>query len=478
MSGESIGGIAVIAAMPIVITGVTIYGIASVVKSLAEQEKANREAQRLRIEREAGQFRMEAQKELEIELNEIEDRKRKRVQLQAQRESQESARNRRLKEIAGRERVASAMSSITMSQLDALKQNLSIKLERHTCQIADIRDPKLRTMLKDESGLIKDSLAHMMDQDCEIIQTCIEEFGRRICGIKECGYDPIEKQRIVGGLIAEIETDIECLPQSYSKLIEKDVIQIRECLEGLKRTAGANYAFSENLLKGLKQRLAEGIRFAEKKREADEKLLSQSERELKELLLDLDAIMASTEFSGRKKAASFRESLTKLYLLDDVSEINRELQRIRPEIKNLYAEYLEEKKNDLERIHIMNEVQEILTDMGYKAQQIHTAGSNKYRQMQFQIPGGEAVRLGLSLDKKFSAQLFHPEDSPDTNAEAFRRQEEKFCSHLPKLRERLKARGLLYTIQLEKKIHDSVVQQMVKPKKKRRADLRERRVGE
>ena len=102
----------------------------------------------------------------------------------------------------------------------------------------------------------------------------------------------------------------------------------------------------------------------------------------------------------------------------------------------------------------MNEVGAILSDMGYEAGQIHSAGSNKYTHMQFQIPGGEAIKLGLSLDKQFSAQVFHPEDAPDTNAEAFRRQEEKLCSHLPKLREKLKEKGLLYTIEVEKKIHE------------------------
>ena len=471
MSGESVGVVAV-AAIPVVIAGAAIYGIASVVNSLVEQEKANREAQRQRIEKEAGQFRFEAKQALENELREIEERKQKRARVEAQRAKEDEAKRQSLMEAAERDQIMQNVSKLSVSQLDAVKEKLNISLSRLINEVDDVKEKKLQEILKAEAALLGVSIKASNAGSVEGYKTTIDVFKTRIQEIKRYGYDTKEKEKIVKNIIGGIETDIEDLPQAYSLFIAKDIGEVKQSISEIKDKCAGNYAFYESILKGIKLRTREAISMAKKKWEYQEKLIDSIELEIRELLLCL----SSPVIKDKKRITAFMKEINGLYASNDILFVQTELRRLSDEVKALYMEYLELTKNDAERNYIMNSIGDVLHDMGYEPIPIEqdTVGKNKL--MEMKIPGGEAVRISLNTDKKFTAKVFRPEDAPDASYDAFRYQEEKFCSHLPELSKKMKDQGMAVKITIEKKYDASILKEVLKTKKKRRERLRERRL--
>ena len=397
----------------------------------------------------------------------------------AEKEREYDRKKQRLEELAQREEIAQKVSKMAMSKLDAKKQNLNIKLSRLITETENIKNNILRNGMGNYADLLISAIKNATDKEVEGINPLLEEFSSRLEGIKKFGYDPVEKEKAIKEIIDMIETDIEDMPSSYLKFIMSDINEIKHSISDIKRKLSGNYAFYENILKGIKLRLAYSISFAEKKYEENEKLLASIEKVMNELLIDLENIISSPITKDKKKAEALKQSLYGLYKYDvfnNSSFIKSELERLSSEIKARYMEYLELTKNEAERNYIMNSIKDILHEIGYEPIPVEqdTVGKNKL--MEMKIPGGEAVRIALGTDKKFSAKVFRPEDLLDASYDAFKAQEEKFCSDLPKLSKKMKEQGMAVNIGIEKKIDASILKEVLKTKKKRREDLKVRRL--
>jgi hypothetical protein len=118
--------------------------------------------------------------------------------------------------------------------------------------------------------------------------------------------------------------------------------------------------------------------------------------------------------------------------------------------------------------------------MGYEAIPVQSSekeqGGGKYKCIEMRIPGGEAVRIALGNDKQFTTKVFHPKDVLGASYDAFRAQEEKFCSDLPKFREKLKQKGMVLNIETEEKIDDSELEQLLETEEQRIEGLKEGRL--
>ncbi len=469
MSGESVGVVAV-AAIPVVIAGAAIYGIASVVNSLVEQEKANREAQRQRIEKEAGQFRLESKQALENELREIEERRQVRARAEAQKAKEDEAKRQSLMEAAERDRIMQNVSKLSVSQLDAVKEKLNISLSRLINEVDDVKEKKLQEILKAEAALLGVSIKASNVGNIEVHKSDLDVFKTRIQEIKKYGYDPEEKEKKVINIISGIEADIEDLPKAYAQFIAKDIGEVKQSISEIKDKCAGNYAFYESILKGIKLRTREAIAMAKKKWEHQEKLIDSIELEISELLICL----SSPVIKDANRIAAFKREINGLYATNDIDFVQTELRRLSDEINKLYIEYLELTKNEAERNYIMNSIGDVLHHMGYEPLPIEQDIVGKNKIMEMKIPGGEAVRIALNTDKKFTAKVFRPEDAPDASYDEFRAQEEKFCSHLPELSKKMKDQGMAVKITIEKKFDASILKEVLKTKKKRRDRLKER----
>jgi hypothetical protein len=464
MSGESFGGVAVIAAVPVVIAGATIYGIASVVKAIAEQEKASREAQRLRIEKEAAQFRAKIQEGIERESREIEERQKKRAELQAEKEREKEQKDRLLKEIAKRGEIAQKVSKMAMSKLDAAKQNLNNRIDRLINETSNIRNNALKKSTKDYAELLKASIKNATDTEIIDIEPLLEKFSSRLERIKQYGYDPVEKEKAIKEIIDGIETEIEDLPKSYAQFISDDISEIKQSISEIREKLEGNYAFYESILKGIKLRTREVISMAKKKWEHQEKLIESIGSEIKELLIDIECVVSSSLVQDKTKAIALRTSLNNLYAYD-VHTIKSKLQNLAPEIKKMYMAYIELEKLDRERHYIMNSVHNILTDMGYEVSAIPSKTLDKPEAplyAEFTIPGGEAVRLGFDMNKNVFAEVFHPETGKSVDSEKLRTQEKKWCSDIDKVKAGLKEKGLIFNEEWRRDFTDEDIERIEK----------------
>jgi hypothetical protein len=345
MSGEAVGVVAV-PAIPLLICGAAIYGMASVVKTLAEQEKASREAQRLRIEKEAAQITLEANKYREIELKEMEERRKKFKEIQDRKEKEEAL-ERKKKEEA--EKIEWISKNFSMSNLDGIIQNLNIDLQRVINDLENVKNAGNRKVLKNTAEELSAKLKSASNDNIWDIKKGVENFRGRVTRIKQYGFDPEEKEKLINQIIKKIETDIDALPRSYLHFIANDINEIQQSIGEIKGKLAGNYTFYESILKGIKLRTKETISAAKKKFEEHEKLKKSMEGEIKELFMRL----ASPVIKDEKRVAAFKREITNLYA-HDLAFAQKEIRRLSDEITAFYKEYLELPRLDGERNHILN----------------------------------------------------------------------------------------------------------------------------
>jgi hypothetical protein len=480
MSGESYGNVAVLpvaaAGISIVAGGAVVYGVASVIKSLVVKERANREAQKQRIEKEAIQFKLKARVALKEELKQIEERKKIRVETEKKKAEEEALRQQKLKALAKSDRIA---QNLSVSQLDGIKQNLNIKLLRLISELEYVKDKKLQKSLKKSAEILQITVKNSRGEDIEGNRKEIDDFISKVARIKGYGYDPKEKAQLFNKMIEDMKNVIRDIPSSYLGLIKGEISEIKQGLIDIKGNLQGKFINHEDNLKLINSRLQGTINYAKKKWEENEKLINSIEKEMKELSIDLKCIIGSSIIKDKDKAASLKSELYSLYAHDDLTFVQKDIKRLSPEIKALYREYIETEKLDGEKGYIVENVQEILTGLGYKAMQLpkdeKTKSNEGYTFLEFSIPGGEAVRVGVNHDKKFSAQVFHPDQEKAIETTSFRRQEERVCSDLPKLRKHLSEKGLNCKINEEEKIKDEHIEWLIKQVENKKIKKDERR---
>ena len=480
MSGEAVGSVGIlpvaIIGLPIVAGGAVIYGCAYVVKALVEHERAIREEQKKRIEHEVGKYLNEAHRQLDLDLREIEIRKSKRAEEQAKNHKVSESKVRRKKEESIKQ---SAHDKLSLSALDAVKENIAIELERYEAQISGIKKA-LQKSLQQEADRLRSDLIGVSASEMETLRSEVKAYGDRITNIKKHGYDPLEKERIIKRLLEEIENDIKDIPKCYLELIKNEIMEIKQSIEEIKTKISGNYVFYENILKNIKFRLLEDSREAKNKWEANVKLLEETEKEIEELTFELERVITTPLMKDKSKALGFKAALNNLYKLDpvtDIKVIRMNIDNIRPSINALYMEYLEAQKLESEREYIIDSVQDVLSELGYKASTISTQAADKrddYRFIELKIPGGEAVRLGVNQNKEFCAEVFHPAGAGALNTDAFRSQETRYCEHIKELKKGLEKKGLDYNIKAELKISEEKIM-WLKEKIQEKADELEER---
>lgn len=477
MSGESMGAIGAIALLPIAAGVGVCYGIAKVVGAVAEKEKLNRELQRRRIEAEARSVVASFKAETERELSAIAEKRKQREEQKAQR-NRESDRLLRQNE-ESREKIQSH-AELSMGELEAAKKNLRIEVARARQGVQRNVAPGLGKVLLEKVKIVESVLESASIGTINEARRLVEKLPAILKGIRECGYDAEEKRKTVEKLIYDIETELMCIPSSYHRFIGTDVREIQDAVASIKTKLEGNLAYQEDILRDIWKRLIWTSEEGKEKSSNYEIRLEATNKGAQELLISLEMVLSAPFPDLIEQAAALRDEVLDLYAQGDLDVVQSHLADIEPQVKALYGRYIELDLREAERVHILESVQEIMTEMGYEPRQIQKAPrptQKEYGEVHFSISGGMAVRFLLNDEKSFFAQVYHREDQEDVTEEEFREVETKFCKHLPVIVSSLQRKDLEMRLTVERKIDSSIVEKQTSKRRQRRHGERERRLN-
>lgn len=273
-----------------------------------------------------------------------------------------------------------------------------------------------------------------------------------------------EKEAEVLSKLQSIELEISNLNPLISELIKTDLLDIKNSLNKIKEKISGNYAYFENVLKWLHIRLKESVKKGEDKLESMEKEFDVLSKKVVELLTDIEIITTSPLLPDKDKALDLKTALENALLDRNINKIKGVIITITSELKTLYNQYLEIEKLNDERQYIIENVQNILTEMGYNVSRFpYQTSKNPQAPLhtEFNIPGGEAVRLGFSTDKSLFAEVFHPESEKLTNKSDFKKQEKKWCEDYSIMLEKLKNKGFVCQEKWRRDFTDGEIEEMI-----------------
>ena len=463
MSGESVGSAviipAAIIALPVLATGLVLKGCVSVVTAIIENERRIREEQRRKIAAEGKAFLSMAKQELETQMKEIEVRQKKRDEEVA------IARKKAGEDVANKkeeERRRHAHETLSVSEMEGVKQNLLNELGLYEARISRIKEAKLQQTLRQKAENIKSSINNLSPGEVEILRNEISALGESASVIISCGYDMEEKKTAINEMISFIESRLEIIPPVYFKYAIKDINEIQDALDDFKKDPFDNVRANEDRLKDLKVRIVHVLKKADEKWKDEIRETEEIEAIVTELRISAGVVLDSSLIADKTEAKALQSELSQLYALSNRAEIRMRLGDLTSKVNVLYLSYLEAKRLEDERDYILNNVQETLTGMGYKVKSLpykKREAENASKFVEFKVPGGEAVRIGLNKDKKFQAQIYHPADEK-FDEENLRSQEAVLCSHLAQLTEGLKGKGIACEIKAEQKLSDDMIKFM------------------
>jgi hypothetical protein len=487
MSGEAVGAVVVVPAAAIAIPvaaiglavatgGAVIYGCAQVVNAVIEHERRIREEQRKEIEEQASKYRNQAIQALNREVSEI-----KKQKAESQRLQEETSRAKEKKKKLSQDDVDKMKmhDAISVTQLEAKRQEPMGRILKILDSIKELKNNKLQSALRKSAEDLKLDILTSKNDEIDQIIVCLNTFAERFECAKKYGYDSEEKKQLILEMIDFIESEIAFLPKSHSRFVKDDVQAIQSSVIGIKDKIQKDYRYYEDLVKGIKVRTIETVAAAKKSWAEHIQLIETIEKEMIELFIELESIISSPLIIDKAKAINLRETLESLYKLEP-KDVNAELKSLSLVIQELYNEYLKLKTLEEERQYIINSVQEVLTEMGYKASEITSQSavtSDAYRFVEFEIPGGEAVKVGINRDKEFFAAVFHPEVSGSLDTDRFRQQESFHCENLAKLNQGLEKKGLTCKITTEMKISEEKIMSLKDKLRKKANELEQRPLG-
>ncbi|GFP43918.1 hypothetical protein HKBW3C_03047, partial [Candidatus Hakubella thermalkaliphila] len=274
---------------------------------------------------------------------------------------------------------------------------------------------------------------------------------------------PKRKEADVLLMLQSLELKISGLEPILSELIRTDLIDMKNSLNEIKDKISGNYSYFENILKWLDIRLKEAIKRGERKLEDRAKELDTLSEKAIELLTDIEMIINSPLLPDKGRALELKAALESAMSGHDINMLKIAIERLTPEIKELYQEYLEMEKLNDEREYTMKSVQSVLAEMGYKVSKlpfrtVENAKAPLY--MEFDIPEGEGVRLGFGMDRGILAEVFHPENR-ETNREKFEEQEKRWCSDIKKIGAKLKDKGIVFEKKWTRHFTDAEIERII-----------------
>ncbi|GFP24326.1 hypothetical protein HKBW3S09_01793, partial [Candidatus Hakubella thermalkaliphila] len=158
---------------------------------------------------------------------------------------------------------------------------------------------------------------------------------------------PKRKEADVLLMLQSLELKISGLEPILSELIRTDLIDMKNSLNEIKDKISGNYSYFENILKWLDIRLKEAIKRGERKLEDRAKELDTLSEKAIELLTDIEMIINSPLLPDKGRALELKAALESAMSGHDINMLKIAIERLTPEIKELYQEYLEmEKLND------------------------------------------------------------------------------------------------------------------------------------
>ena len=455
MSGEAFGAIVPLVAVPVVVAGAVVVGIGHVIMTVAEKEKASREAQKRCIVEGAERFSREMEEMLARELAVIDKERERFIRIQRDRREQEAQRFRQQSEEKQRAEMRKVLSR---NALENLRTRIGNELRVISSLIVRVENREYREALQREMDDVQNSVPRM-DETAhgDEIHERLQNMKIRIAKIIELGHDPIETQRTIAELADTIGEEVRCIPLSYARMIRKEIEDITDSLSKITRLRADDPLFCIEKLKKLEQRVYEAVCTAKNMWDKEKALVCETESRIHELLSDLESVIASPYDTDKKMAQEIKSILLGLFGEKNIGHIRHQIDSHVPLVKSLYLRHVELSVACEERRYILASMKEVLTAMGYDAEPVGAPqnAADEWSYFDISVPGGERLRVGVNNQRAFSARVFHSEDAGVFDRKTFRRQEAKVCGDLALLSSKLGEKGLELRVTKEKLVADT-----------------------
>ena len=351
--------------------------------------------------------------------------------------------------------LAAARAARERAERQRIEAELRLKIEseqhRKEAERLLLRETE-RTRVYEEGKKVKKKIKEEEDrkeqstlQEAERLYDIEKDLRLNIINIKkeiaksqpQKDKDSREKKLKVQKMLQSMEHGISMLESPLLELIKVEIEDINNSLNKIKSRISGDYSYFENNLKWLNIRLRESIEEGRKKLE-DLKIKAL------ELLTDIEMIINTPLLPDKGRALALKTEIEDAFGSFNIGRLKTVVETLSPEIKMLYKQFLEVDKLNDERKYIMECTQGVLTEMGYNVSKVidrTVKDSQTPIFMEFNIPGGEGIRLGFGIDKGIFTEVFHPKAERGIDKGKFKAQERKWCSDIDKMKIRLKEKG-------------------------------------
>lgn len=242
------------------------------------------------------------------------------------------------------------------------------------------------------------------------------------------------------------------LAEVYGKLCENDVREIQSTLQVLTTDRSGNNTYISSIVKGVEDRLRMLSKEMGRLVTLRKQKVEKEREEIIKLLSKLEVIVKSSISEENKRPARTLIALLEhAVALDNPEEISNERDKMQSEVFKLWKSFGDHQHNSDEQGFIMNNVTEVLKEMGYEVvipphRELQILSSPLY--VNYLIPGGQEIQIGFSQTGDLVAEVIQYVDedtskpASDATVKVLKSQTERWCSDYRQMIDVLSARGL------------------------------------